>query len=178
MSRLSAVHPTQAEGLAATLFAGITKAVGKVPNAYATVGTHSPESLAAILALDQALAKSSLTRADIEAIKLAVSAHAGCDYCVAAHSLMGQKAGLADDALRQIRVGHDTGQGRLDALLRFVRTLVQTQGTVPANEVEAVRAAGYSERQLIEIALAVSTITFTNLVNRINDTEIDFPAVK
>ena len=137
MSRLSAIHPTQAEGLADTLFAGITKAVGKVPNAYATVGTHSPESLAAILALDQALAKTSLSRADVEAIKLAVSAHAGCDYCVAAHSLMGQKAGLADDALRQIRAGGDTGQGRLDALLRFVRTLVQTQGTVPANEVEA-----------------------------------------
>lgn len=177
MSRLSAIHPAQAEGLAASLFAGITKAVGKVPNAYATVGTHSPESLAAILALDQALGKTSLSRSEVETIKLAVSAHAGCDYCVAAHSLMGRKAGLGDDELRQIRAGGSTGQDRLDALLRFVRTLVATQGTVPAPEVEAVQAAGYTARQLIEIALAVTTITFTNLVNRINDTEVDFPAV-
>lgn len=177
MSRLPAIHPAQAEGLAATLFAGITKAVGKVPNAYATVGTHSPESLAAILALDQALGKTSLSRSEVETIKLAVSAHAGCDYCVAAHSLMGRRAGLADDELRQIRAGGSTGKDKQDALLRFVRTLVQTQGTVPAADVEAVQAAGYTDRQLIEIALAVATITFTNLVNRINDTEVDFPAV-
>ncbi|GHC71946.1 alkyl hydroperoxide reductase AhpD [Pseudorhodoferax aquiterrae] len=178
MSRLSAIHPAQAEGLAATLFAGITKAVGKVPNAYATVGTHSPESLAAILALDQALGKTSLSRSEVETIKLAVSAHAGCDYCVAAHSLMGKMAGLAPDALRQIRTGGDTGQDKLDALLHYVRTLVSTQGTVPAADVQAVQAAGYSERQLIEIALAIAAITFTNLVNRVNDTVIDFPAVQ
>jgi uncharacterized peroxidase-related enzyme len=177
MSRLIAINPASAEGLSATLFAGIKKAVGKVPNAYATIGTHSPESLSAALALDQALGKASLSRSEIETIKLAVSAHAGCDYCVAAHSLMGKMAGLSPDALRNIRAGGETGQEKLDALLRFVHTLVSTQGTVPAAEVEAVQAAGYSGRQLMEIALAVASITFTNLVNRINDTEVDFPAV-
>ena len=177
MSRLSTIQPANAEGLAATLFAGIKKAVGKVPNAYATIGTHSPESLAAVLALDDTLGKTSLSRTEIEAVKLAVSAHAGCDYCVAAHSLMGRKAGLATEHLRQLRGGGETGQEKLDALVRFVRTLVQTQGTVPAAQVQAVLAAGYTERQLVEVALAITTITFTNLVNRINDTEVDFPAV-
>jgi alkylhydroperoxidase family enzyme len=59
----------------------------------------------------------------------------------------------------------------------YVRTLVGTRGTVPAGAVEAIRAAGYTERQVIEINLAIASITFTNLVNRVNDTVIDFPAV-
>lgn len=148
-----------------------------MPNAYAVIGTHSPESLAAALALDQALAKTSLARGELEVVKLAVSAHVGCDYCVAAHSLMGKMTGLSPDELRQIRTGGGTGKEKLDALLYFVRQLVSTRGTIPAKEVEAMQAAGYSSRQLIEIALAVSSATFTNLVNRINDTDIDFPAV-
>jgi alkylhydroperoxidase family enzyme len=49
---------------------------------------------------------------------------------------------------------------------------------VPAAAVDAVRAAGYTERQLIEINLAIASITFTNLVNRVNDTTFDFPAVE
>ncbi|WMJ68331.1 carboxymuconolactone decarboxylase family protein [Stenotrophomonas sp. 24(2023)] len=177
MSRLSALSPADATGLAATLFTGIKKAVGKVPNAYATIGTHSPESLAALLALDEVVGRTSLGKTDIEAIRLAVSAYAGCDYCVAAHSLMGRMAGLSPEALQQIRSGGAPGTPPLDALTRYVRTLVSTQGTVPQDAVEAVQAAGYTDRQLIEIALVIASITFTNLVNRTNDTTVDFPAV-
>jgi alkylhydroperoxidase family enzyme len=57
-----------------------------------------------------------------------------------------------------------------------VRVLVTTHGTLLEGEVNAIREAGYTERQIVEIALAVTSITFTNLVNRINDTEVDFPA--
>jgi alkylhydroperoxidase family enzyme len=39
-----------------------------------------------------------------------------------------------------------------------------------------VRAAGYSEQQVVEVILAITSITFTNLVNRVNDTTLDFPA--
>jgi alkylhydroperoxidase family enzyme len=48
---------------------------------------------------------------------------------------------------------------------------------VPEAVVDAVRAAGYTDRQIIEINLAIASITFTNLVNRVNDTTLDFPAV-
>ncbi|MNF02625.1 hypothetical protein D3C80_2018020 [compost metagenome] len=61
--------------------------------------------------------------------------------------------------------------------MHFVHHLVGTRGTLPAAELQALRAAGYGERQVIEIALVISSITFTNLVNRINDTDLDFPAV-
>jgi alkylhydroperoxidase family enzyme len=59
-----------------------------------------------------------------------------------------------------------------------VHTLVGTRGTVPEAVVDAVRAAGYTDRQIIEINLAIASITFTNLVNRVNDTTLDFPEVR
>ncbi len=176
-SRLSALKPEEATGATADLFAKIRKAVGKVPNAYATIGTHSPAALGAMLAVDGVVAGGALSKPDIEAIKLAVSEVAGCDYCVAAHTLAGKFAGLSAQTMQQVRAGESSGDAKRDALVHFVRTLVDTRGTVPAGELEAVRAAGYSEQQVIEIALTIASITFTNLVNRVNDTTLDFPRV-
>jgi uncharacterized peroxidase-related enzyme len=175
MSRLSSIHPDNATGRSAELFAAIKKAAGRVPNAYATIGTHSPAALAAILGADGALG--SLARPDVEAIKLAVSQIGECDYCLAAHTLLGKMSGLSPEAMEQIRAGIPTGDAKRDALVRFVRLLVTSRGTVPAHEVDAVRDAGYSEQQVIEAILAVAVITFTNLVNRVNDTVLDFPAI-
>jgi uncharacterized peroxidase-related enzyme len=176
MSRLSTINPQEATGATAEVFAKIKKAVGKVPNAYATIGTHSPAALGALLGVEAVLASSSLAKSDIEVIKLAVSEVAGCDYCLAAHTLTGKFAGLSQDTMKQVRAGTETGDAKRDALVRFVRTLVTTHGTVPADELDAVRAAGYSEQQVIEVILAIASITFTNLVNRVNDTTLDFPA--
>jgi uncharacterized peroxidase-related enzyme len=177
MSRLTTIRPEEATGAAAEVFAKIKKTVGKVPNTYATVGTHTPEALSAALAFDAAVAASTLGKADIEVIKLAVSEYVGCDYCVAAHTLMGKLAGLSADDMKQVRAGVATGDAKRDALVTYVRTLVGTRGTVPEAVVDAVRAAGYTERQIIEINLAIASITFTNLVNRVNDTTLDFPTV-
>jgi uncharacterized peroxidase-related enzyme len=178
MSRLTTINPADATGATAELFANITKAVGKVPNAYATIGTHSPEGLGAMLAVDAVIGKGTLSKSEVETIKLSVSAVAGCDYCVAAHSLMGKLAGLSQDALKQTRAGNATGDAKRDALIHFVRTLIGTHGTLPSDDLHAIRVAGYTERQVVEIALVIASITFTNLVNRINDTIVDFPAVE
>ena len=178
MSRLSAIHPDSATGPAAEVFAAIKKAVGKVPNAYATVGTHSLPALKAILGADAVLGAGSLQKADVEAIKLAVSQLAGCDYCVAAHTLMGKMSGLTPEAMRQVRAGAATGDAKRDALVRFARLVVTSSGTVAAKDVQSVRDAGYSEQQVVEAILAISGITFTNLLNRVNDTVLDFPAVQ
>ena len=177
MSRLYTVAPAEATGPAAQLFTAIKASVGMVPNAYATVGSNSPVALKAILELDGALRKSSLSTQQIEVIKLAVSAHAHCDYCLAAHSAIGAGAGLDAATLSALRSGSATGDAGYDALARFATVLAATTGTVPAAEVAAVKAAGYSDAQIVDTLLAIAAITFTNLVNRVNDTVIDFPAV-
>ncbi|MBR0794073.1 peroxidase-related enzyme [Bradyrhizobium jicamae] len=177
MSRLSTPNLEADTGPSGQVYAQIKKAVGVVPNAYAAIAAHGPAALKAMVAADAVLASGSLPRRDQEIIKLVVSAVGGCDYCVAAHTHFAQRAGLKPDVLKQIRNGQPTGDARYDALVRFVRRLARTSGTVSDEEFAAIKAAGYTDAQLVEISLAFSVIVFTNIFNRINDTDVDFPAV-
>jgi len=177
MSRLFQISANEATGVTAELFTAIKKAAGRVPNAYATVGTHSPAVLGAALSNDAVLAKSSLDKADVEAIKLAVSGLVDCEYCAAAHTVVGKMVGLTQAQTEQIRAGEATGNVKRDALVRFVRQVADSRGTVDARVLDDVREAGYSEAQVIDTLFAMSVINFTNLVNRVNDTTLDFPAL-
>jgi uncharacterized peroxidase-related enzyme len=177
MTRIATPAIESATGATAEVYGQIKKAVGKVPNTFVAIGAHGPAALKAILQADAVLATSSLSKQDQETIKLLVSEVAGCDYCVAAHSLLGKMAGLAPEVLKQVRDGQPTGDAKRDALVRFVRNLEKTSGTISNEEFAAITAAGYTDQQLVDISLAIAVTTFTNVFNRINDTAIDFPAV-
>ena len=177
MSRLSVPNLESDTGPSGQVYAQIKKAIGSVPKAFAAIAAHGPAALKSILAADAVLAAGTLTKRDQEVIKLVISAAGGCDYCVAAHNYLAQLAGVKPDALKQIRDGQASGDAKRDALIRFVRKLAQPSGTVSAEDFAAIKAAGYSDAQLVEISLAFATTVFTNVFNRINDTEIDFPSV-
>ncbi|WP_028223191.1 carboxymuconolactone decarboxylase family protein [Paraburkholderia oxyphila] len=177
MSRLSTIKPEDATGAVAEVFGAIKKAVGRVPNGYAVIGSHSDDALSAALAFDAAVSRSTLDKADAETIKLVVSQAAGCNYCLAAHKFIGKMSGLTPQTMKEITSGSSTGDAKRDALVQYVETLISTRGEVATATIDAIRQAGYTERQLIEINLAIASITFSNLVNRVNDTTIDFPAV-
>lgn len=177
MSRLSVPNLESDAGPSGQVYAQIKKAIGSVPNTFAAIAAHGPAALKAVLAADTVLASGSLSKREQETVKLIVSGVAGCDYCVAAHSLLGKLAGLKPDELKNISDGKPSGDAKRDALARFVRKLAQSSGTVSDEEFAAIKAAGYSDAQLVEISLAFATTVFTNVFNRINDTEIDFPAV-
>ena len=177
MTRLHTLAHDQADQETAELFGTIKRNIGKLPNVYATIGSNSPAVLAHVLGTGATLAKSSLTKREQEAINLAVSEATGCDYCVAAHTMTGKLAGYSAEQTRELRTGSFAEDARIDALVKFALHLVQQRGTLDAAAVDALKAAGFSDRQLVEIPLVVSAILFTNMVNRINDTTLDFPKV-
>ena len=65
---------------------------------------------------------------------MVISGVAGCEYCVAAHSLLGKLAALKPEELKKIRDGEPTGDVHSDALIRFTRTLAETSGTVEVGQ--------------------------------------------
>jgi uncharacterized peroxidase-related enzyme len=177
MSRLSVPNLESDNGPSGQIYAQIKKAIGSVPNTFAAIAAHGPAALKAVLAANTVVAAGTLTKRDQEVIKLVISAAGGCDYCVAAHNHLARLAGVKAEVLRQIREGQPTDDAKRDVLVRFVRKLAQSSGTVSDGDFAAIKAAGYSDAQLVEISLAFATTIFTNVFNRINDTEIDFPAV-
>ena len=50
-------------------------------------------------------------------------------------------------------------------------------GQVTDQELEAVRSAGFSDEEIVEIIGNVAVNLFTNYFNHVADTEIDFPKV-
>lgn len=175
MSRLHTLTQDQATGQTAELFSAIKAAVGKLPNAYAVIGSNSPAILAQALQHNAALKKGSLSAQELEAINLAVSEATGCDYCLAAHTLMAKMAGIGAAEAKQLRQGGLPSHPKLDALAGFARQLVTSSGTLPAERLAELRAAGFSDQQVVEALSAISAIYFTNLINRVNDTVLDFP---
>lgn len=177
MSRLTTMDPHEATGLVAETFASIKRAAGIIPNTYVTIGTHSPEGLDAVLRLDEVVAQSGISDADLEVIRLVVSVCSGCRYGVAVHSLKAKLSGLSYDVITRVRGGRSTEDSRRDALIEFVRHIVSGTGTLSALDVESIIALGYSERQIIGISLTIASTIFINAVNRINDTVLDYPEI-
>jgi len=86
-----------------------------------------------------------------------------------------KKYGLSPEAIHGARHGSSTGDLRFDALASFVHTVVGSSGEVPATVVDAVKAAGVNDTEIVDTLLAIASITFTNLFNRVNNTTLDFP---
>lgn len=168
----------QATGEVARVFEQIRKALGTVPDAYVGIGSNSVAALQSLLELDNSLRNGSLIAQEIELVKLAVSEANGCSYCVAAHSYLGARVGLAPTDIEAARHGCPSGNPKHDALTAFARHLVSApRGTIAPEVVARMRAAGYGDRQIVDVLTVISAITFTNLFNRINNTAIDFPKV-
>lgn len=175
MSRLFNQAVTESSGHAAQLYAGIKAAVGLVPNAYVNIGSNSPLALETLLNIDGALKKGTLGAKESEVVKLVVSQTAECDYCLAAHTLIGKKTGLSKEDVLAIRHEKPSSDGRLDILASFTRELISTKGRLPDAAFKKIKNGGFNDTQIVEIVLAITSITFTNLFNRINDTVVDFP---
>src|SRR5471032_1470987 len=146
MSRITVPNVTSATGATAEVYAQVRKiAGGSVPNLFAAVGHGAPATLSAVLNAEGALASGSLSKQDLETIKLLVSEQTGCDYCVAAHVMLSKLAGLAPETIRQIRASRPTGDAKRDALIHFVTILHTTRGTIAESEYVAIHASGYSD---------------------------------
>ncbi|NPT59815.1 carboxymuconolactone decarboxylase family protein [Paraburkholderia elongata] len=178
MSRITVPAVESATGATAEVYAQVKNAAGSIPNLFVALGALSPEVLKAVLNAEGVLASGTLSKQEVETIKVLVSELTGCDYCVAAHTMLGKMTGLSPETLKLIRAGQPTGDARRDALVRFVQNLQQTSGTIRADEFAAIKAAGFTDAQLAEISLAIALTVFTNTFNRINDTDVDFPPVR
>ena len=156
------------------LLEGVKK-FGSVPNVFRLVAT-SPAALEGYLALSGALGKATIPAATGERIALAVAELNGCDYCLSAHSFIGKNVAKLDDAEIAANRAGGSNDAKADAAVRFAAKVVRERGHVDEADVAALKAAGYDDAQAIEIVLHVALSTFTNYLNEVAKTDIDFPA--
>ncbi len=154
----------------------VKKMLGTVPNLFRMV-SHSPAALDGYLGMLGALAGGKLPAATHERIALAVAEANGCDYCLSAHTWLGQNVARLDEAELAANRRGASNDAHAAAAVRFARQVMEQRGHVSDAELQAVRDAGYSEAEVIEIVQHVALNTWTNYVNSVAGTTIDFPVV-
>ncbi len=159
------------------LLEAVDKQLGSVPNLFRLVA-NSPPALEGYLGMMGALAKGALPVATRERLALAVAEVNGCGYCLAAHTVLGKQRGKLDDAEIGANRAGRSNDAQADAAVRFAVQVVRARGHVDAGAVQAVRAAGYSDAQIVEIVQHVALNTFTNYLNEVAATDVDFPVVE
>jgi uncharacterized peroxidase-related enzyme len=154
----------------------VKKMLGSVPNLFRMVAT-SPAALEGYLGMLGALSKGALPAATHERIALTVAEANGCDYCLSAHAWLGKNVARLDDAEMAANRTGSSLDAHANAAVRFARQIMERRGHVSDADVRAVRDAGYTDAQVIEIVQHVALNTWTNYVNSVARTVIDFPVV-
>lgn len=175
MQRITAVNPAEATGAAKRLLDGVQAKLGLTPNLMRTMAV-SPAVLEAYLTFSGTLAKGALDAKFREQLALTVAQANSCEYCLAAHTAIGQMTGLTTEQIHASREAKDA-QAKREAGLRFAQTLVVARGEVSDAALAAVKAAGYSEAEIAEMVAHVALNIFTNYFNHVARTEVDFPPV-
>lgn len=155
----------------------VEKQLGVVPNLFRLVA-NSPAALSGYLQLSAASAQGGLDAATRERIALVVAELNGCGYCLSAHSYLARNVAKLDDAEILANRNGASNDPKADAAVRFAAAVVRQRGHLSNEQVLAVRQAGYNDAQMLDILLAVALNTFTNYVNEVAQTEIDFPVIE
>ena len=114
------------------------------------------------------------TPVEQEVIFLVISRWNGCHYCVAAHSFVADKMSkVPPEVTDAIRDGRPIADPKLSALAEFTRIMLETRGRPDDADAQAFFAAGYSEKNILGIILAISVKTLSNYTNHVFHTPID-----
>jgi uncharacterized peroxidase-related enzyme len=158
------------------LLEAVQKQLGVVPNLFRLVA-NSPAALEGYLSLSGALSKGALPAPTRERIALAVAEINGCNYCLSAHTYLGRNLAKLDDGEMSANRNGASNDSKADAAVRFAAKVARERGHVTEGDFRAVKSAGYDDAQVIEIVLHVALNTWTNYINVVAQTDIDFPVV-
>ena len=104
MSRINPINQANANPKALEIVAAVRKALGIIPNMVATMA-QSPAVASAYVGFSHALSQGSLPVKIRERIALTVAEENSCGYCLAAHTFLGNKAGLSENEVVNARRG-------------------------------------------------------------------------
>jgi uncharacterized peroxidase-related enzyme len=175
MSRLPLLERTHAPEASKAMLDQIQSAFGATPNMFRTVA-HSPAALRSMWSAFGALGGGRLPAKLGEQIAVAVADRNACEYCLAAHTALGRKAGATAQEMQAAQMG-ESDDPKAAAALRFALQLVGERGHVSDADVQALRDVGFDDGEIVEILAHVALNLFTNYVNVAFKVPLDFPPV-
>ncbi|WP_193614393.1 carboxymuconolactone decarboxylase family protein [Nocardioides lijunqiniae] len=175
MARVALVDPAAATGAARSVLDEVNGAFGTTPAMFKAVA-NSPAALEMMWAGFGALGGGRLGARLGEQVAVLVADRNSCEYCLAAHTALGRKAGASAGEMREAQAGRSEDE-RTRAALGFAEKLVRDRAQVTDADVEALRSVGFDDEDVVELVAHVALNLFTNYVNVALGVPVDFPTV-
>jgi len=175
LPRITPRSADQTDSETAATLAAVKAKVGKVPNLYATFA-EAPPVLNAYLAANDALSKGRLPARQREIVALASAQINQCEYCLSAHTMLGQGAGLSAEAIAAARSGRAENPAD-NAVAVLTTQIINARGMLSDNDLADARSAGLDDGLILEVIAHVALNALTNFTNNVAETDIDFPVV-
>ncbi|MDO4250512.1 MAG: carboxymuconolactone decarboxylase family protein [Moraxella sp.] len=152
----------------------VQKANGFIPNLIGVLA-NSPQALEMYQEVGKINSRSSLTPEEIEVVQITAAAHNGCDFCVAGHTKIGTlKLKMPENVLNALRTRTTIeDNAKYQALAQFTMQLIDKRGKVSDEELSAIKAAGYSEQNILDVVLGVALATLCNYANNVAQNDIN-----
>lgn len=174
MSRVS-LNTEQAPAASQAILTQINQAFGGVPNMFKAV-SNSPAALKSMWGSFGALGAGTLGPQLGELIAVAIANRNKCEYCLAAHTVLGAQAGASAEQLAEAQVGQ-AQDAKTAAVLNFVLKVVDKAAQIDTADVESLRAQGFADEQIVEILAHIALNIYTNYINVAFDVPVDFPHI-
>jgi uncharacterized peroxidase-related enzyme len=175
-SRIPQIDPERASEKTKRLLGRVRTKLGLIPNLFRVLA-NAPVALEGYLNFSEALAGGALDNKMREQIALAVAESNLCPYCRSAHAFLGEKAGLSTEEIADA-IRARAADRRTDAVLKLARIIIVQRGEVSDAELQRARAAGLTDGELVETVANIALNIFTNYINHVARTAIDFPEAK
>lgn len=132
----------------------------------ATFRRLSPDAVAALLALDQAVSASGLDPGLVELVKLRASQVNGCAFCIQHHLTIARTLRVSREKLDLLAAWPDAGvfSPRERAALAWTEALTEVTLGISDEDYEDVREH-FSEAQLAHLSVAIATINAWNRIS-------------
>lgn len=157
------------------LLGQIHKAFGATPNMFKAV-SNSPAALKSMWGSFGALGGGTLGAKLGEQIAVAIANRNRCEYCLAAHTVLGKGAGATSEEMAAAQMGRSADVKTAVALV-FVLKVVSDRAQINAADIAALREVGFTDEQVVEMIAHIALNLFTNYINVALDVPVDFPKV-
>lgn len=174
MSRVS-LQSHQAPAASQLLLGQIHQAFGATPNMFKAVA-NSPAALQSMWAAFGALGTGTLGAKLGEQVAVAIANRNQCEYCLAAHTVLGQKAGATAAEMAAAQVGQ-SDDPRTAAALRFALKVVSERAQLSDGDVAQLHEVGFNDEQVVELMAHIALNLYTNYINVALNVPVDFPKV-
>lgn len=175
MTRLNVINPEDATGKAKEVYDAVQKKLKAVPNMF-RVMANQPAVLEQYLQMGQILSGGSFDGPTREAIALAVAKKNSCDYCASAHSFIAKNTKIDSSEIER-NLNGKSSDSRVQAILTLALQIVEKKGFVSDDDLQQARNAGLDDAAIVEVVGNTVLNIFSNYMNHIAQTDIDFPEV-